>query len=345
MRLTFPILTLCIGGAQRMLAEVTNGLVKKGHNVTILMPPQGEVAYPILAKLRRTPFDSIRTEDYPPSDIIVSNFYLTVPSAIEASKRGKGVHVRFSLCYEPTFLPDNHITFPTYHQTKNLIVLSRWQQKIIDLNHGIQGHIVPVGISSAFRNWYQRSWHSPLQVTAIIRNTEGIWSWHREQPYLFDQLHFVMTARPQIVVNLICPANELAKSPSLLHLKDSGRFVFHSPDNDEDLCKVYNGTDIFVSASTYDSASIPGLEAMKCGAAHVATYAGGNVDYCRHEENCLLSYRYQNRLGQDILRLIDDEALRRTLAASGELEAAKWTWEASVNQFEAVMNSLHNQNP
>lgn len=281
MRFTFPILTLCIGGAQRVLAEVTNGLVNMGHDVTILMPTQGEVEYPVRARIVRTPDSVIHAEDYPDADVIVSNYYTTVPSAAAASANGKGVHVRFPLCYEPTFLPDNHITFDSYHLTDKFIVLSRWQQQILQLNHGIEARIAPVGVSDVFHNDHRREHHSTTHVTAIVRHAEGTWSWHRQQPYLVRELERVCQERPDTVINLICPRKELDLSSTLQHLRDQGRFRFHSPETDEELCSVYNDTDIFVSASVYDSASMPGLEAMKCGAAVVTTYSGGNADYCR----------------------------------------------------------------
>ncbi|GEO27725.1 hypothetical protein AAC03nite_35100 [Alicyclobacillus acidoterrestris] len=340
MKLTFPILTLCIGGAQRMLAEVTNGLVARGHDVTILMPPQGDVDYPVQARIIRTKEPSLRPEDYPVSDVIVSNYYLTVSSAALASASGKGLHVRFSLCYEPTFLPDNHLTFPTYQFTDKVIVLSEWQRQIIALNHGISGRIVPVGVSATFRNLHRREQNTNLQITAIVRHAEGKWSWHRDQPYLITELERICASRPGVVVNLICPARELSISPTLQRLQKSGRFVFHSPETDEALRDVYNMTDIFVNSSTYDSASIPGLEAMKCGAALVTTYSGGNADYCRHMDNCLLSYRYESRLAYDVLRLIDDAQLRRRLAESGEREAEKWTWENSVEKFDSAIRAF-----
>lgn len=340
MKFTFPIITLCKGGAQRMLAEITNGLVIKGHDVTILMPPQGVVDYPINAKLIRTKKDTIEESDYPKSDVIISNFYTLVHSAQAASQQGKGLHVRLSLCYEPTFLPDNHITFPTYYVTPNLIVLSKSQQQLIYLDHGIHGHIVPVGISSTFKNMHIREKSSPLQISAIIRKAEGSMSWHREQDYLFSQLEMVKKKHPNVIINLFTPPDEFYSSPSLIALRETNTFRCFTPADDTELCYHYNHTDIFVNSSIYDSASIPGLEAMKCGAALVTTYNGGNLDYCRHEENALMSYRYQNRLGLDILRLIDDPSLRTRLVQSGEKEAAKWTWERSVDAFEQAIQKM-----
>lgn len=345
MKLTFPILTLCLGGAQRMLAEITNGLVERGHDVTILMPLQGKVDYPIKSKLVRTKTDyTVEESDYPKSDVIISNYYLTVPSAHAASQKGKGTHVRFSLCYEPTFLPDNHVSFPTYYLTQHLIVLSQSQQQLIYVDHGIKGHIVPVGISSSFKNMHIRNMDSPLQISAIVRKPEGGFSWHREQDYLIRQLEMVKTKHPDVIINFFCPPDEFSDSPILKGLKATNKFRFFTPADDVELCYHYNHTDIFVNSSIYDSASIPGLEAMKCGAAFVTTYNGGNFDYCRHEENGLMSYRYENRLGHDVLRLIEDKSLRTRLAESGEKEAAKWTWERSVTAFEQAIQKIIKQN-
>lgn len=345
MKFTFPILTLCVGGAQRMLAEITNGLVERGHDVTILMPPQGKVDYSIKAKLIRTKTDyTIEESDYPKSDIIISNYYLTVPSAQKAQQKGKGMHIRLSLCYEPTFLPDNHISFPTYYLTPYLVVLSQSQQQLIYLDHGIKGHIVHVGISSAFKNMNIRNKNSPLQISAVIRKPEGGFSWHREQDYLIRQLDMVKTKHPDVIINFFSPPDEFNDSPTLKGLKAAGKFRFFTPADDRELCYHYNHTDIFVNSSIYDSASIPGLEAMKCGAALVTTYNGGNLDYCRHEDNALMSYRYENRLGHDILRLIGNPSLRTRLAHSGEKEAEKWTWERSVTAFEHVLKKMITKN-
>ena len=340
MKFTFPILTLSTGGAQRMLVEIANGLVDKGHDVTILMPLEGRINYPIKPNLIRTKNTILTENDYPKSDIIISNYYLTVPSAFEASKEGKGMLVRMSLCYEPTFLKNNHLSFPTYYLTTNLIVLSSNQQHKILLDHGIEGHIVPVGISTEFENMHIRDKHSSLQISAIVRKPEGGFSWHREQDYLISQLKIVKAKYSNIIINLICPLNEFLDSPTLKRLKETNQFRFFFPAGDKELCYHYNHTDIFVNSSIFDSASIPSLEAMKCGAAVVTTYNGGNLDYCRHEENALVSYRFENRLAQDILRLVHDRSLRNRLALEGEKEAKKWTWERSITSFENAINEI-----
>jgi len=340
MKLTFPIETLSLGGGQRMLAEITNGLAMRGHDVTILMPPQGKIDYPTNAKLIRTKTETIEESDFPISDIIVSNFYSTVPTAHAASQNGKGMHIRLSLCYEPPFLHNNHLSFMTYNLTPHLIVLSESQKQIIYHIHGIKGKIVPVGISNTFRNMNIRSDKTPLQISAIVRKPEGGFSWHRDQEYLISQLELVKTVHPNVIINLISPPDEFYHSPILQNIKKTHSFRWFTPANDIELCHHYNQTDIFVNSSIYDSASIPGLEAMKCGATLVTTYNGGNLEYCRHGKNALISYRYENRLSDDILRLIADPVLKSQLAQAGEKEALKWTWERSVETFEQVLQQM-----
>lgn len=343
MRFTFPILTLCHGGAQRMLVELTNGLTALGHQVVILMPLEGDVSYTVYSTLLRTTHTVLRESDFPVSDIIVSNFYTTVPVAEAASKNGKGLHIRLSLCYEPLFLPENEVSFPSYHITDNLLVLSQWQQELIEINHGIKGSIVPVGISPSFQNFHFRHrLQEPLNITAILRKIENGFSWHREQNYLIQQLDIVKQHLPHVNINFISPPDEFYSSDTLQAMKASGKYRFFTPLNDEELCYHYNGADIFVSSSIFDTGSLPGLEAMRCGAALVSVYSGGNMEYARHEENCLLSYRYENRLAEDVLTLAQDPVLRVKLASQGEADSVQWTWENSVRMMEqAAINFLN----
>ncbi len=341
MRITFPVLTLCIGGAQRMLAELANGLVARGHEVTLLMPRGAEVKHPVQAKIQWVQGPLMRECDYPVSDVIVSNFYTTVESAHEASQNGKGVHVRLSLCYEPCFLPANNDSFPTYHVTKHVLVLSDWQRQMISLNHGVQGYIVPIGVGPQFKNLQIRgTLAAPLQISAIVRKPEGGFSSHREQNYLMHVLHNIKRSYPDVQVNLFCPPVEFASSPSLQALRDTGEFRFLTPADDKEMCYHYNETDIFVSASSYDAGSLPGLEAMRCGAALIAVYSGGNTEYCRPGVNCLMSLRHEGRLDRDIMRLIEYPSLRRQLAAQGEYDSLSWTWERSVEAFETAIKQI-----
>lgn len=333
MRFVFPILTLCKGGAQRMLAEITNGLSDRGHEVTIVMPRHGDVEYPVRSRLHRTDKTVLMESDFPYADFIISNFFTTVPIAQEASLAGKGRHVRLSLCYEPIFLSDQHITFPSYNVTKDIFVLSEYQKELIAINHGIQAKIIPVGVSDLFYNKNLRQSNAALTISAVLRRPEGGHSWQRNQDELVETLTNIKAGYPYVQVNCIVPANEYRLSAQLKKIMKLGLFNLQCPTTDEQLSDLYNRTDIFVSSSIHESALLPPLEAMKCGAAVAAYYAGGNKGYCRHEDTALTSFAYERNLYDHIARLILDKDLRERIAFAGHAESLKWTWDRSVNRF------------
>lgn len=337
MRFAFAIITLSKGGAQRILVEIMEGLIRKGHEVTMVMPPGGVIDFPLNARVIRTPNEVISEHDFPHVDVIVSNFYTTVRAAQLASDQGKGKHVRLSLCYEPLFLPDQSASFPTYQMTQNLLVVSRYQQELVYLNHGVEAKSIPIGVSKIFRPYNIRDTGGPLQIGAVIRKPDGGDAWHRQQEELIRQMLFVKAHRPHVELNLIGPPRDVFTSPTLLQLREQGQFRFYTPASDAELCYHYNQMHVFVTSSVHEACPLPALEAMKCGTPVAATYSGGNMEYCRHDYNCLLSYTKDDRLGADIIRLIDDPALRRRLASNGIKSAEKWTWERSVESFERAV--------
>ncbi|GGF59801.1 hypothetical protein GCM10010912_01320 [Paenibacillus albidus] len=338
MKITFPVLTLSRGGAQRMLAELANRLAENGHDVVILMPGDGVVEYPMRCKVVYAETGVLTESDFPYADVIVSNYYTTVSVSHKASHMGKGVHIRLALCYEPIFLPDNNQSFASYHMTQNLLVLSRWQQEIIRINHGIKGTIVPIGLNPDFRNLHVRDQtERRLVISAILRKPEGGFSGHREQEYLLQQLNLVKDIYPGVELYLIVPPGEYAGSPELQQLVANPRYHLRTPADDAELCFHYNESNIFVSSSTSDSGSLPGLEAMRCGAALVTVYSGGNMEYGRHGHNCLMSYRYEDRLALDIITLIAQKDLRLRLARRGEEDSMSFTWAKSMEIFQAEL--------
>ena len=345
MKLIFPVLTLSKGGAQRMLTELANRLTDIGYKVIILMPNSGIVEYTMKCEVIRSKEMVLSERDFPFGDVIVSNYYSTVAVSQRASEQGKGIHIRLSLCYEPTFLPDNTEAFTSYHMLSNLLVLSRWQQGIIRINHGIQASVIPIGVDSIFSNLNIRdSEDKKMIVSAILRKPEGGFSDHREQDYLLQQLNKVKELYPEVELLLIIPPGEFAESRALQMLWYDERYNIRTPANDIELCYHYSESDIFVSSSIYDAGSLPGLEAMRCGAALVTVYSGGNTEYCKHEHNCLMSYRFENRLADDIITLIQDESLRLQIARKGEFDSGRFTWERSVQIFQNEISAIVSRN-
>lgn len=213
------------------------------------------------------------------------------------------------------------------------------------MNHGIKGRIVPIGVGPVFKNTKIRDRNKRLVISAIMRKPEGGFSAHREQDYLLQQLNKVKAHHPEVEIYLISPPEEQAESATLQALVNDERYQIRTPANDTELCFHYSESDIFVSSSTFDTGSLPGIEAMRCGAALVTVYAGGNKEYCTHGHNCLMSYRFQNRLADDIITLIRDPSLRQRLARKGEEVSQDFTWEKSTRIFQNMLFEIVSRNP
>ena len=72
---------------------------------------------------------------------------------------------------------------------------------------------------------------------------------------------------------------------------------------------------MFVQTSVHEGFCLPALEAMAAGCAVVCTDAHGNVDFCHHEQNCLMPASERRSVVDALARLLGDPALRASLGA------------------------------
>ena len=97
----------------------------------------------------------------------------------------------------------------------------------------------------------------------------------------------------------------------------------------EEVSKVYKACDILLKTSILESFSYPPLEMMASGGYVVAVPNGGNVEYLKHEENCLF---YEQGNIQDgvnsILRISNQKELRENLYKNGIKTANQRNWNS-----------------
>lgn len=96
----------------------------------------------------------------------------------------------------------------------------------------------------------------------------------------------------------------------------------------EEVHQVYEQCDILLKTSILESFSYPPLEMMATGGYVVAVPNGGNSEYLKNEENCLL-YEQGNieKAKEAIERLCHDEELRKKLRLKGRNTAEQRSWE------------------
>ena len=98
--------------------------------------------------------------------------------------------------------------------------------------------------------------------------------------------------------------------------------------------KVYQEADILIKSSILESFSYPPLEMMATGGLVVVAPNGGNVEYLKDGENCLL-YEPGNieDAVQKVEKLVEDEKLRDHLIKGGVATAKARDWEKIENDI------------
>ncbi|HWF83462.1 MAG TPA: glycosyltransferase family 1 protein [Vicinamibacterales bacterium] len=154
---------------------------------------------------------------------------------------------------------------------------------------------------------------------------------------LVRALPLVRLRRPDVRLMLIGgdggAGDEIRSSGLSNHVSVSRRLV------DDDLRALISGARVFVVPSLIEGFGLPALEAMALGTPLVVS----DIDALR-EVTADAALRFDptdaRQLAEAILRLLDDDALRRGVVARGRARAAKFTWERTAAGTLAVYESV-----
>jgi glycosyltransferase involved in cell wall biosynthesis len=106
--------------------------------------------------------------------------------------------------------------------------------------------------------------------------------------------------------------------------------------DDPDLPALYSGCESFVFPSTYEGFGLPPLEAMACGAPVVCSNATALPEVVG-DAALLVAPTDAEAIADAIVRVADDEALRRRLITAGRVRAAQFSWDSSAEQIWQVL--------
>lgn len=113
------------------------------------------------------------------------------------------------------------------------------------------------------------------------------------------------------------------------------QIIFTGYLSDDDLCALYSSCAIFVYPSLYEGFGLPPLEAMACGAPVIASRIP-SLSETVGEAALLVAPTDTRELAHDIIRLLQDEDLRKQMAQNGMRRAAELRWEQTARLTRAV---------
>ena len=334
-------------GGYRVIYEYAGRLAARGHQVSVvhcITAPHMRYRTPLLVRsighrlLRshvpkwfgfRSTVDlrlvsEISDERIPDADAVVATWWGTAYAVSKLSK-SKGAKFYLIQGYE-IWDWDEALVHESYKLGLSNIVIARWLKEAVEHAGGEVAAVVPNGMSF---DLFELSTHiesrDPLSVAMMYH--EGA---HKGSGDGISALELARKRFPELEATLF------SVYPKPSSLPDWITFV-HNPPQAE-LAQVYNRHAIFISPSLTEGWPLPPAEAMRCGAAVCATDIAGHREYAIDGETALLSPpKNPEALAANIMRLIDDQDLRISLATRGHAHIGQFTWERAVNAFEKCL--------
>jgi glycosyltransferase involved in cell wall biosynthesis len=126
-----------------------------------------------------------------------------------------------------------------------------------------------------------------------------------------------------------------------LGIRDAIRFLGQRADVES----LYEGADIFVLPTLYETFCIAAYEAAASGLPIVSTRVSGVVDLVGEDVAGILVERTAESVGEALGRLTFDAELRAGLGREGRQRAASYRWQDSVDATLGVYHRLLSSSP
>jgi glycosyltransferase involved in cell wall biosynthesis len=120
------------------------------------------------------------------------------------------------------------------------------------------------------------------------------------------------------------------------HGLGEGELVLTGFVSEEDLVSLYNLCFLFVFASWHEGFGLPALEAMNCGAPVIGSNTSSLPEVIGRED-ALFDPRSDESIAQKMLEVIRRPAFRDQLIRHGDVQAARFSWDASATRALSAM--------
>lgn len=338
-------------GGFRVVYQQANGLTARGHRVTVVHPIGCEPKrtprqrwgalrerlrlwrkrgggplvdwFPLDPRVRALLVDDLRPRRLPDADVLVATSWHTARWVAEAPAT-KGSKFSLVQHYE-VWAGDAEEVNASLRLPLHKLVIAGWLADVAEsLGEGARTTLVgqmldleSFGLDVPLEQREPRAavlWH-PYPVKAAPDAVEALEIARRERPEL-RCLAFGVRPRPE-------------------ELPDHWDYV--RDPSPERLRALYNSCSIFVQPSRSEGWGLTATEAMTCGCALVTTDNGGSRDYALAERTALVVEPGDvDGLARAVVRLLDDDGLRRRLASAGHAHVLSLRPERTIDAVEAA---------
>ncbi|MBI4723068.1 MAG: glycosyltransferase family 4 protein [Candidatus Stahlbacteria bacterium] len=351
MKITFVLPFIGITGGVRSIFTISQELMKKGHNISIIYPiiPSRPYKFSGWKSWSKGFFinlcnreDWYKKEGYnlnivgvpylsdkyfPVSDFLVATSWHTVRPVVSAHHQ-KGIKIYFIMGYE-IWGGNEEVVKKTYKFPIHKITTSQWLKKVLLEKVGEEVvYTVPQGVDfgmfyppkeRVFGSKRVLMCYSPFKIKGMDDGIRAYEIARRKIP----NLKLVMFG-----------GNKL---PGL-----SVDIEYHRRVFGKELRELYSSCDIFLFPSREEGWGLPPMEAMACKCVLVATNVGGVPEYTIPGKTALVSYpNNPKKLADNLIMLLEDDKKLEEIANLGYQYIKGFSRKKGAEIFEKILTGLN----
>ena len=335
----------CDGGS-KVIYEYANELAKNGHDVCLYFGAKSIYKKLNLPELIRKPlaifaslyirprwfkfhrnvkkrvFYNMNSSKIEKADAVIATAIDTFKPLMELPDTN-GKKFYFIQGFENWDHPDEDV-LETYSKTTTNIVVAKWLKNIVDEHSNKPSYLVSNCINTDLFNdkgLYRRK-HS---IVFHYRAAD-----HKGPQYALDAIRKLEEKYDDLVVDIISIEDKPENLPRCC--------AYHQKITPKEVAEINNKTEVFMCTTVEEGFGLPGLEAMACGCAVVSTSYRGVLEYAVDGENALLSpVRDVDKMVENIVRLFEDDKLRKSITDNGIKTGRSRSLEKSAEEFERIL--------
>ena len=343
--IVFPCFATKASGGHKVIYEYINELVKNNHEINCYYLPHNTFYQLHLPDFLRKIILNIYIKMFGPSrwfmlDRRVKNqLYknvqdadITIATAIETVKivknlpKSKGRKVYFIQDFENWNCSDEEI-YKSYGYGMVNIVVSKWLKEIVDKHSKVPSNLISNCINTDvfFNKNKKREKHS---IVFQYRSGE-----YKGCKYAIKVIEKLQERYENLFVTVIGIEDRPDDLPEFCR--------YYQKISAKQIAEINNRTEVFMCTSIEEGFGLPGLEAMACGCAVVSSSYRGVLEYAIDEENALLSpVRDVDDMVDNIIRLFEDDKLRKKISDNGTKTGKKRALKKSAREYEDILKKI-----
>ncbi|MDQ0416855.1 glycosyltransferase involved in cell wall biosynthesis [Croceifilum oryzae] len=303
----------------------------------IVIPNNAPIHYPIPCKITRVP--EISRQYIPQGDIILANYYKTFEACYEAWPQQC---VRYTMGYEPHYVPDKEYAISLYQKKVPTITISRWLQNNLWKDTAQISTIISPGLDLNIYKPREKKSIRPREMRKILYIARNPAAQIKGYHDFIESMEIVKRkSKVPFKVFFICPEKNIIPT----HIPHK----CFRPVSEHAMADLYQKADLFVSTSWVEGFSLPPLEAMACGTPVVTTNSGGVTDFCIQKRTAVLVKKQNPQsIANGILSVLHNQKLANQLAFHGLQMAQKFSLEqftqSMIRTFQEIIATRQSAN-